>query len=716
MYQPISTRDNETRLSFPTSSRPSQARALSSYSFNSDGYRTLPRSSKSSHTADDLALPSINDKSTPTSTTNSIAEKEDRLLHIDPSTVSRAKKAPFWTEHSIFTETGRQSLRRKLLRSGPANLSDDPSEDGIDSNPTIAQRYTGWRAGTLVCCYAVLICIIVEAVLLIWAAKTSVGGAGSGLLYEGNCGKVRNMAIWLLLPLNIAATVLIGTGNYVMQVMAAPDRGEIDLAHSFAKTIAVGGIRFRDLRSGRGGYLRRSTWWILGISSLPIHLLLNSAIYTSVQASNSGVLVVSDDFETDSTWDHCNSTLTGSFLSSYFACSLMQSYRAGKTRELSREQCILQYSSGFQTNASSVIVVTSEDSKRWYNLPQSANLPPSYGMACASEPDLNYTYIEVSSGQRTFDFDYVPEVGYASVSVGFSTHCRNDTRSNNSFTHQSWSLVPGNADLEASNYSSTGALFFTADSAMSEVESIRSLFNTLDYRYWATAQVTGDYLNKNYQTLLESWDARAWLCSRADLASVVQCDPTQFLADATWLITPAAIPVTKCHVLPKDERCTLRYSWKILLITMICDLIKLSAMIVALRYVSKPLTTIGDVIASFLQEPDPYTEGCCLLDDDAAHKWTTSARKKVTTTMERYFALQGYEWNEASHGLWRGYEMPVVFTQPSELEKKSYYWLLDGGQWWTTVSSSPGGTGWFSCSRYWAQVPSMLRWLSFITL
>ena len=705
MYQPIFTADNGEQLPYPISSRPSQARALSSYSFVRADHRTPSYSAQSSR--------SIDRKGTSALTSETATVKEEESLDAETVDVFQRQTVSFWTRYNVLTERGRRLLCRKLLRSGPADLTGDPSEGCRYSKPRSETRNSGWRTGTRVCCCAVVCCIIIEAVLLIWAVKTSVGGAGSGLLYEGNCEKVKSMAVWLLLPLNIAATVLIGTSNYVMQVMAAPDRTEIDLAHRFARSIAVGGIRFQDLRSGHGGDRRRAIWWLLGLSSLPIHLLLNSAIYSSVQASNSGVLIVSDGFESDSTWSHCSKNLTDNFLTSYFACSLMQSFKAGKTQELSRDQCISQYASGFQTNASSVIVVTSTGSKSWYSLPESAKVPPSYGIAC----QFNYSdakYVQVPFSERNFEFSYAPEAGNASVTVSFSTHCENQTKTINGT--QTWALNVSNSNLITPSYSSTNALFYRADSALSSVESIRSIFSALDYRYWATAEMTGDYLNKDYQTLLGGWDARSWLCPDTDLANVLQCDPAQLIAGPAWTITPAAMPVTKCHVLPKEELCDLRYSWKILLVTLFCDVLKLTAMALTLKFISEPLTTLGDVIASFLENPDPYTKGQCLLDDDAASNWTAKSRAKVVSTVQRYFTLRGYDWKEGNHGIWRGYSMPVVYAQPTQFEQESYHWMLDGGQWWTTLIPAGGGERWKLHSRRWVAVPSKLRWLSFAIL
>lgn len=288
-----------------------------------------------------------------------VAGKEHQLSIDSENSSERPSRG--WFRY-IFTPEGRNLARRKLLRSGPA-FKETPSPTPTSGRNLFA-RDTGWRMGTLVCLSAVSLCLIVETILLLAALSVSMGGFGSGLLYKGSCSRVKNLTIWLLFPLNIVATVLISTSNYVMQVMAAPDRKEVDYAHSLATSITIAGMRFRNLQFG--GRPRRLIWWILGISSLPIHVLLNSAIYGSVQASDSGVLVVNDDFGTDIEWKTCGSTFPQDMKTDAFACALMQEFFAGKTVELSPQQCLRQYADGFQSNASSVIVVTKNSSSDHY--------------------------------------------------------------------------------------------------------------------------------------------------------------------------------------------------------------------------------------------------------------------------------------------------------------------------------------------------------------
>lgn len=242
----------------------------------------------------------------------------------------------FWSRYNLLSPTGRDRARRTVLRSGPAH--DDTLLLPKKTSRSLFSEYTGWRTGTLLCCFAVFACLVVELILLFSALSVSVGGFGSSLLYRGSCDKVKSLTVWLLFPLNVVATVLISCSHYVMQVMAAPDRAEVDYAHSLAASITIGGLRVRNLHFA--SQRRRFIWWMLILSSLPIHVFLNSAIYGSVQASNSGVLVVDEIFQSDNTWEMCNSTEFSSTKTASFTCALKQDFDTGKIVNLSPQQCL----------------------------------------------------------------------------------------------------------------------------------------------------------------------------------------------------------------------------------------------------------------------------------------------------------------------------------------------------------------------------------------
>lgn len=668
---------------------------------------------------------------------------ESDYFHSKDSTCSTEKPAGSGSRYNLLTPEGRNLARRKLLSSGPAY-------DYALPPPTRSWRnfltgYTGWRMGTVVCLSAVASCLVVEFVLLLSALSVSEGGFGSGLLYKGSCSKVKSLTVWLLFPLNIVATVLISSSNYVMQVMAAPDRQEVDYAHSLATSITIGGMRFRNLQFG--GRRRRFIWWLLGISSLPIHVLLNSAIYGSVQTSNSGVLIVSDDFQTDQTWESCNSTIPQGIKTADFACSLMQDFNAGRTVKLLPQQCLNQYADGFQSNASSVIVVTKTSARPYFSLPRPGligTVGPQYGVAC--KPNISDTlddvqntfdnlgnpikYTSIPPSQRRYHLDFDSSSGDSNAYIPFMVSCSNTSQ--NVDGKSTWVIGEGiNATFK---HSTSSALFMTDQSPLLNISSVRSAFSAFEYRYWATAQhLDFDLESPDLTFAAKGWDSRSWLCPQEDLARGIECDPTQLdVSTKDWLITPSLIPVTECHVLPTKEQCALRYSTSILVIALVTDLTKLAAMMMALRLTSEPLATIGDAIESFLRRPDPYTEGHCLLNADTARKWSEEVGPQVKREVLQAALsnIPGYV-NSASKIFLRNGEKNTHDTAVRATRKQVYQESQEdndtakpflasqariGGQLWSKAYPPPLTETWTPHRKRWMVVPSKSRWFYYICL
>ena len=68
-----------------------------------------------------------------------------------------------------------------------------------------------------------------------------------------------------------------------MQCLCAPSRADIDKAHSRNDWVDVGVQSVRNL--GRIPTTRRLLWWTLAMSSIPLHLLWNSAVFTTLGAN-----------------------------------------------------------------------------------------------------------------------------------------------------------------------------------------------------------------------------------------------------------------------------------------------------------------------------------------------------------------------------------------------------------------------------------------------
>jgi len=90
-------------------------------------------------------------------------------------------------------------------------------------------------------------------------------------VFQGDCAHARRLNILIHLGINLLSTILLASSNYAMQCLSAPTRLELDRAHAKSKWLDIGILSFRNLV--RIGRVRVLFWFLLAISSLPLHLL-----------------------------------------------------------------------------------------------------------------------------------------------------------------------------------------------------------------------------------------------------------------------------------------------------------------------------------------------------------------------------------------------------------------------------------------------------------
>lgn len=91
-------------------------------------------------------------------------------------------------------------------------------------------------------------------------------------MYDGDCNHVERATIWFHVGINVLSSLLLSASNYTMQALCSPTRKEIDRAHAKGDWVDIGTPSVRNI-FGRISWKRTSLWWILGLSSVPIHLL-----------------------------------------------------------------------------------------------------------------------------------------------------------------------------------------------------------------------------------------------------------------------------------------------------------------------------------------------------------------------------------------------------------------------------------------------------------
>ena len=360
------------------------------------------------------------------------------------------------------------------------------------------RKLEGYHFGVLCCAVVAAVVFIINLLSLIWAISRFGVQNGLGTLQDGSCKKTSNLIFWIHLAINILSTLLLGGSNYSMQCLASPTRNEIDKAHSKGVWLDIGVPSVRNL--WRVSRIRLTLWCSLAISSVPLHLLYNSAVFSSLGGNQYNAFLVSSDFLDGAPFS------TSTFELDSITANVLQDYQKNPASltKLSDKACVEIYTAQIVSAYSDLVLIS----------------------------------------------DY--------------------SDSNNSL------------------------LYYGA--------------------YEVSESVSGPY-------------STSGTCS---LNLLSDCDPSGIIAhDQNWSVyvnchgdcdvsAPSSINGTSiqyCLSKHVDEHCTLQFSLAIMIIVIICNLIKTICMsIIVWKQDPEPLVTLGDAIASFLDQPDVTTEGKCILD------------------------------------------------------------------------------------------------------
>ena len=152
----------------------------------------------------------------------------------------------------------------------------------------------GWRMGITLCAATASTVFMINLVLTVWAlSRYGFKKGGIGTIQEGSCKMTKRLSLWLHLIINILSTLLLGASNYTMQCLASPTREEVDRAHRQNKWLDIGVPSIRNLT--RISSDRKILWWLLVISGVPLHLLYNSVVFSTISFQVYSVYVASPD-------------------------------------------------------------------------------------------------------------------------------------------------------------------------------------------------------------------------------------------------------------------------------------------------------------------------------------------------------------------------------------------------------------------------------------
>ncbi|KIV94260.1 hypothetical protein PV10_02043 [Exophiala mesophila] len=173
------------------------------------------------------------------------------------------------------------------------------SPKGVEDGVMNKIQPDGWKFGASLAALAAGITAIINFAVAVYVTKVSAsGGALSSRvlieMFHGDCGRTSTINTWSHLAINVVSTGLLAGSNFCMQCLVAPSRNDIDRAHAKAKWLDIGMPSVRNLR--HVSMLRCCLWVLLSLSSLPLHLLFNSAFFSSIATTDYTVTFATPGF------------------------------------------------------------------------------------------------------------------------------------------------------------------------------------------------------------------------------------------------------------------------------------------------------------------------------------------------------------------------------------------------------------------------------------
>ncbi|KAL4924160.1 uncharacterized protein BDV17DRAFT_275337 [Aspergillus undulatus] len=189
----------------------------------------------------------------------------------------------------MHTATHHESHELLLTHHKPLSTSATGEEKAEPKQSRLRRWWSGWKFALFLASTACVFVLAFNLGFLLWAVARDSLKSERGVLYEGDCDRVSRLSTGLHLVINIFSTLLLSASNYGMQCLCAPTRKDVDRVHQQGGWLNIGVPSIRNLSHVSR---RRLLMWIcLLLSSVPLHLLYNSTIFSTISAYGYDVFV-----------------------------------------------------------------------------------------------------------------------------------------------------------------------------------------------------------------------------------------------------------------------------------------------------------------------------------------------------------------------------------------------------------------------------------------
>ena len=184
--------------------------------------------------------------------------------------------APLLDVHSSFEERASKGLESQRDSRSEVSLEgtvgSEAYKEAQSRHKSIFRRFRGgWRTGVTIGMITAFFVMLINTAVLCWVKARLQISNGVAIAFEGSCTEMSRIFTWSHLAINVLSTLLLGANNLGMQCLSSPTRAEVDRMHAQGSWLTIGVPNTRNL--GSISSLRSILWILLGLSSIPFHLL-----------------------------------------------------------------------------------------------------------------------------------------------------------------------------------------------------------------------------------------------------------------------------------------------------------------------------------------------------------------------------------------------------------------------------------------------------------
>ncbi|KAE8148804.1 hypothetical protein BDV25DRAFT_168224 [Aspergillus avenaceus] len=489
------------------------------------------------------------------------------------------------------------------------------------NTPNENSKTNPWKKGVLLCAWIEFSILAVNLILTIIAAvlasrhASTNWGLISVVIYSGKCTITSGWATGLHFLINILSTVMLAMSNYTMQSLGAPSRADVDAAHAKRTWLCVGTSSLRNLRSMN--VKSRVLWGVLLITSLPIHLIYNSVVFSLMTARKYEVMVAPVDLRADEPL--VSSETQAEVFLQHMGVSAEEVHAGimnGTFKKLNAKDCVNKYSAQYNTDLQTLILMANRT-----DLPNASSLwmtfttpyYDSYEWMCASHDMVKSYSCEVAHVEKAI------KKGEWTLNGAY-------------WSYPAWAIEAQYKNGTTATVSNEDILsyWYQEDDDMLEHQADIDTLVAILFAENPSQERLTDYLHTESNWENSTWAANANVTIDYDREVTDSTNnPIYRLMHDEWL--PQYEP-DHCLSREAEERCELHFSPSIGLVVIVCNIIKVTCMfLTARRDRSEVFMTMGDAISSFLSRPDPTTAGRCLLSrSTVAQTWEAKHTSSYT--------------------------------------------------------------------------------------